>query len=102
MDATEKAIPRLDEDDRLIPILEHLSKGFLAGVSSEYTFGDEVASGNEVKAEMIDEMSAKHWPLCMKNLHSNLKREHHLKHYARLQYGLFLKVRCWSPPGVTS
>ena len=34
----------------------------------------------------------------MQNLHSNLKREHKLKHWGRLQYGLFLKgaVSCLS------
>lgn len=30
-------------------------------------------------------------PLCMKQLHSALNREHKLKHWGRLQYGLFLK-----------
>ncbi|KAG8901050.1 hypothetical protein FRB99_005592 [Tulasnella sp. 403] len=92
MDATEKALPRLDEDDRLIPVLEHLSKGFLAGVSSEYTFGDEVAPGDAVTADMVDEMSVKHWPMCMRHLHETMRKDRHLKHYGRLQYGLFLKA----------
>lgn len=30
-------------------------------------------------------------PLCMRNLHSALKKESKLKHWGRLQYGLFLK-----------
>lgn len=30
-------------------------------------------------------------PLCMKQLHTALNREHKLKHWGRLQYGLFLK-----------
>ncbi len=29
----------------------------------------------------------------MRNLHTALKRDRHLKHFGRLQYGLFLKVR---------
>jgi DNA primase large subunit len=29
----------------------------------------------------------------MRNLHKTLRREKHLRHYGRLQYGLFLKVR---------
>ncbi|KAG8863375.1 hypothetical protein FRB96_008867 [Tulasnella sp. 330] len=91
LDETEKSLPRLDEDDRLIPILEHLSRGFLAGVTSEYNSGDEVADGDRVTAEMVEEMSRKHWPMCMRNLQEQLKRDKHLKHYARLQYGLFLK-----------
>lgn len=30
--------------------------------------------------------------MCMRNLHKNLRRDKHLRHYGRLQYGLFLKV----------
>lgn len=30
-------------------------------------------------------------PLCMRQLHTALNREHKLKHWGRLQYGLFLK-----------
>ncbi|CAN0471377.1 unnamed protein product, partial [Hapterophycus canaliculatus] len=30
-------------------------------------------------------------PLCRKQLHTALNREHKLKHWGRLQYGLFLK-----------
>lgn len=30
-------------------------------------------------------------PLCMRQLHKALEREHKLKHWGRLQYGLFLK-----------
>jgi hypothetical protein len=28
----------------------------------------------------------------MRNLHENFRKNHHLKHWGRLQYGLFLKV----------
>ena len=34
---TAKALPRLDDDERLLPILSHLSMGFMAGITSEYT-----------------------------------------------------------------
>ncbi len=27
----------------------------------------------------------------MSNLHQNMRRDHHLRHHGRLQYGLFLK-----------
>jgi DNA primase large subunit len=78
------------DEDRLTPILDHLSKGFLAGVSSEYSSAPE--SGEAVTAEMIDDLARKHFPMCMRTLHNNLRKDHHLKHQARLQYGLFLKV----------
>ncbi|PVG00189.1 DNA primase, large subunit [Serendipita vermifera] len=89
LELTARALPRMDED-RLTPILDHLSKGFLAGISSEYSSAP--ASGEAVTADMIDDLARKHFPMCMRTLHNNLKKDHHLKHQARLQYGLFLKV----------
>ena len=88
---TAKALPRMDEDDRLVPILEHLSQGFVAGIPSEYS-APEDANGEELRADMIDDLARKHYPLCMRTLHDSLRRDRHLKHYGRLQYGLFLKV----------
>ncbi|KAI0306506.1 DNA primase large subunit [Multifurca ochricompacta] len=75
LEMTAKALPRMDEDTRLEPILANLSQGSL--------LDEGTAEG--VRAEM-------HFPMCMRNLHENLKRTHHLKHFGRLQYGLFLKV----------
>ncbi|RDB19875.1 DNA primase large subunit [Hypsizygus marmoreus] len=91
LELTARSLPRLDEDTRLVPILDNLSQGFLAGVPSEWT-GSGESTGDEIKAEMVDELSKKHFPLCMRTLHENLRRDHHLKHFGRLQYGLFLKV----------
>ena len=88
---TAKALPRLDEDDRILPILSHLSEGMLAGLQSDYGF-TAPENTTEIRADMIDELSRKHFPLCMRNLHENLRKDKHLKHTARLQYGLFLKV----------
>lgn len=88
---TAKHLPRLDEDNRLVPILNHLSQGFLAGISSEW--GNPEGSGEDVRADMVDDIARKHYPMCMRNLHENLRRDRHLKHFGRLQYGLFLKVR---------
>lgn len=88
---TAKALPRLDEDTRLVPILDNLSKGFLAGVSSEWS-NASAGAGDGLTADMVDEMAFKHFPACMRNLHMCLRRDKHLKHFGRLQYGLFLKV----------
>jgi DNA primase large subunit len=87
---TAKALPRMDEDTRLEPILDNLSQGFIAGIGSEW--GADENTGEGIRAEMVDELAHKHFPMCMRNLHENLKRNHHLKHFGRLQYGLFLKV----------
>ncbi|KAK6355262.1 hypothetical protein TWF696_004377 [Orbilia brochopaga] len=87
--ATARLLPRLDEDDRLIPILNHLSKGFSA---PEYNSAaaPTTLSGEAITAAQIDSLKA-HFPLCMRNLHSALRRDKHLRHFGRLQYGLFLK-----------
>lgn len=37
------------------------------------------------------QLSKESFPPCMRHLHESLRRDHHLKHFARLQYGLFLK-----------
>ena len=79
-----------------MPILKHLGEGFQSGMSvaSEYTAAED---GAAVTADMIDEMAAKHWPMCMRTLHDNLRKDHHLKHFGRQQYGLFLKVILYAP-----
>lgn len=91
LEMTAKNLPRLDEDERLAPVIDHLAASFLAGVGG----GDYVASDSTaaVTAEMVDDVARKHFPPCMLSLYDNLKRNHHLKHFGRLQLGLFLKVR---------
>ena len=87
-----KALPRLDEDSRIVPILDNLSQGFLAGVSSEWSTGNAESNGEQLTADMIDGIAKAHYPMCMRHLHESLRRDKHLKHHGRLQYGLFLKV----------
>jgi len=41
---------------------------------------------------MVDEMAHKHFPLCMRYQHEELRKRRHLPHFSRLEYGLFLKV----------
>lgn len=91
LEITSRALPRLDEDDRLVPVLEHLSMGFLAGVTSQYTVKPE-EGGELITAEMVDDLAKRHFPACMRNLHDTLRAKKHLRHYGRMQYNLFLKV----------
>lgn len=84
-----RAFPRLDEDDRLTPILNHLSKNF-GTPDSTLSDSNSTLSGVPINAATIDSLS-QHFPLCMRNLHMTLRKNSHLKHFSRLQYTLFLK-----------
>src|SRR5687767_3996839 len=86
---TARALPRLDEDDRLTPILDHLSKNFVTP-DAAYMSGSTAPEGAHISANNIDNLS-QHFPACMSHLHRSLRRDAHLKHYGRLQYTLFLK-----------
>ncbi len=99
---TARHIPRrldLDEDERLIPILEHLSMALLVGLGSASAsngafslFGEgEDGAQARITWDMINGLVKRHAPMCMRNLQETLNEKHHLKHYARLQYNLFLK-----------
>jgi DNA primase large subunit len=89
LELTSRALPRLDEDDRLSPILDHLSKNF-ATPDAGYTDSDASVPGAPITAANIDHLS-QHFPMCMKHLHGTLRKNNHLKHFGRLQYTLFLK-----------
>lgn len=89
LELAARFLPRMDEDNRLSPILHHLSQSFVApdaGYAESSSIGDITVP----TAASIDGLSA-HFPLCMQNLHRELKKNSHLKHYSRLQYTLFLK-----------
>ncbi|GAA5840613.1 hypothetical protein JCM9279_007380 [Rhodotorula babjevae] len=90
LELTAKALPRLDEDTRLVPILSHLSMGFMAGITSDYSF-ISTADGEAITAEMVPELANQSFPLCMRNMQDTLKGSKHLKHEGRQQYSLFLK-----------
>ncbi|KAF4983396.1 hypothetical protein FZEAL_1125 [Fusarium zealandicum] len=89
LELTARALPRLDEDDRLTPILNHLSKNFITPDSS-YMSSTAAVPGAQISAANVDSLS-QHFPACMSHLHRSLRRDAHLKHYGRLQYSLFLK-----------
>ena len=89
LELSARFLPRMDEDERLKPILHHLSQSFTApdaGYNEDSGIGDMAS----INAGSIDNLS-EHFPLCMRNLHRELKKNSHLKHYGRLQYTLFLK-----------
>lgn len=101
-----------EEEDRLLPLLSglsdrscHLGKQYdgkdgnkkvspeTIDQASEFT--DSSLCRNEAISRCIDEfvfkLAVKSFPLCMRHIHQCLRTNHHLRHNARMQYGLFLK-----------
>ncbi|PWW80249.1 DNA primase, large subunit [Tuber magnatum] len=89
LELTARALPRLDEDDRLIPILDHLSRGFTAPEYNTSMIATTL-NGASLTAAVVDDL-VQYFPMCMRQLHTTLRRDKHLLHNGRLQYNLFLK-----------
>ena len=84
-----REIPFL-RDDRLVPLLDALRRCdySLDAAMTSGTAGNTVIG--QLAAADVDKASV-HFPLCMQNLHRNLRADRHLKFGGRQQYGLFLK-----------
>eukprot|EP00049_Salpingoeca_infusionum_P010276 m.174549 g.174549 ORF g.174549 m.174549 type:complete len:467 (-) comp14593_c1_seq1:363-1763(-) len=81
---TAQALPQLEEDERLMPRLMMLSKQDI-GHDTAYT------AAHDVTPASIPQLAKQSFPLCMRVTEQTLVKTHHLRHGARLQYGLFLK-----------
>lgn len=82
---TARSLPVVHSDERLQPLLSHLSHAY---VGQDYSIQKNVG---KISLEQIDSLSGKSFPLCMRQLHQSLREHHHLRHGGRMQYGLFLK-----------
>ncbi|XP_072533158.1 DNA primase large subunit [Salminus brasiliensis] len=82
---TARSLPAVQSDERLQPLLNHLSHAY---VGQDYSIQKNIG---KISLEQIDPLSAKSFPLCMRQLHKALREHHHLRHGGRMQYGLFLK-----------
>ncbi|XP_065842899.1 DNA primase large subunit-like [Oscarella lobularis] len=82
-----RALPSLEEEDRVVPILKNLSNQYLG----DSFIGASGKGSGKISPEQIDPLSRESFPLCMRQLQQALRENHHLKHFGRLQYGLFLK-----------
>jgi DNA primase large subunit len=76
----------VDDDERLAPFLKRLKDRYLG---EDFSTGTELSG--QVHPSQIDALSKESFPPCMLHLHEVLRAEHHLRHFGRLQYGLFLK-----------
>ena len=75
----------ISSDSRIGPLLKNMNQQY---VGKDFSKGQSV---DKLTPDKIDAAAESNMPLCMKHLHNSLKREHKLKHWGRLQYGLFLK-----------
>ncbi|NXE89804.1 PRI2 primase, partial [Menura novaehollandiae] len=82
---TARSLPSIQSDERLQPLLNHLSHCY---VGPDYSVQKNTG---KISLEQIDALSVKSFPLCMRQLHRALRDSHHLRHGGRMQYGLFLK-----------
>ncbi|XP_045150778.1 DNA primase large subunit [Echinops telfairi] len=82
---TARALPAVQSDERLQPLLNHLSHSY---TGQDYSIQGHVG---KISLEQIDSLSMKSFPPCMRQLHKALRENHHLRHGGRMQYGLFLK-----------
>uniref|UniRef100_A0A914XBG7 DNA primase large subunit n=1 Tax=Plectus sambesii TaxID=2011161 RepID=A0A914XBG7_9BILA len=87
MAKASKYFAYIEEEDRLGPFLRRLSNK--AYVGKDYTNAGE--NNARVTPEMVEGLASTSFPLCMRRLHAHLRKEHHMRHFGRMQYGLFLK-----------
>ena len=80
------AFSRVEEESRIAPLLKTMN----AQNTGQKTYSNEATGDYDLTAATVDSMTG-NMPLCMSQLHTGLKRDHKLKHWGRLQYGLFLK-----------
>lgn len=73
-------------DSRIGPLLKNMNKQYVGR-----DFNKSSQATDKLTPDKVDAVADNHMPLCMKNLHMSLKRDHKIKHWGRLQYGLFLK-----------
>jgi len=78
-------IEELNENDRLLPLLH----GIIYEGNQSNDSGNP--SDRVIRPEQVDELARTSFPLCMRFIHNRLRADHHLKYFARQQYGLFLK-----------
>ncbi|KAH3687523.1 hypothetical protein WICPIJ_001485 [Wickerhamomyces pijperi] len=87
--STSHAFPTLDEEDRLIPILNHL--GAANNFLEDDSVFDELMNSEVNSVTVKSTKITRNFPLCASHLMDGLTSAHHLKYLARKQFSLFLK-----------
>ena len=93
MTLAARSFAKAAADPRLGPLLKHVDEvdvlGDRAGVGQDGADSNDLAPPTP---QTLDDLAQKAMPLCMKQCHQGLRKDHKLKHWGRLQYGLFLKA----------
>ena len=76
----------VSEDPRIGPMLKNMNQLYTGRDYSSIADPD-----GTITSQNVDDLAKQSMPLCMRQVHDGLKRDHKLKHWGRLQYGLFLK-----------
>lgn len=87
---TFQSIPRLEEDDRILPLLNNLSLNF-SSIEYDLNSYDSEAKSDINATSITQQPILHHYPLCGKHLQRNMILNSHLKYTGRTQLTLFLK-----------
>jgi len=82
---TNKMLPSLNEDERMVQVLGDLDKRY---TGSDYSANE--GDGQVATPEMIPGLAKTSFPLCMRAMQNSLSATHHLKYKGRLQVRLSL------------
>jgi len=82
---TCRATAQMRQDVRIVPLVNMLGKQY---ITPSYT---ATKVEGAVTKEQLPALAERSFPLCMSHTYTMLKKENHLKHGARMQFGLFLK-----------
>jgi DNA primase large subunit len=83
---TRHHVWRAKDDERINPIIKNIRSKYLGD-----DFTNLSTKIEQISIKEIDTVSKESFPPCMRHLHESLRSNHHLRHFGRLQYNLFLK-----------
>ncbi|CCW69773.1 unnamed protein product [Phytomonas sp. Hart1] len=85
-------LQHLDDDESVKVTVIHMLDTFLDNFVANPLDSLQEGTAEAVKARDVPRLARTHFPLCMSQVDSHLRREGHLKHHGRFMYGLFLKA----------
>jgi DNA primase large subunit len=84
LEITSRTLPFVMRDERVEALLKQIQKVQLGDAHADRLSGT-------VTKDQLPMLAKRSFPMCARNLEGALSRVHHLKHFSRLQYTLFLK-----------